>query len=196
MNKNILTLSKCAYIWHWSNSTFFYGSKEEREAKQAQHRALRKLYDMSDDARTFQYRLTDFGAPAIMVDGINIVCNEMMLKCVLGDYALCDIVNGRVFPYIELKNLPSERWKKMSDTWYQSKTFKTLGFDIASDGLQYIELRWNGDRLRFIISCGALYECCSDNHYRQITISEITNRLGIKSARAKRHINELFNIIL
>lgn len=191
MGKNILTLAQSAYIFHWSNSNYFFGTRKEYERKCAYRKALFALYDAGIEERTFEYEM-DERLPAIEIDGLHVLCKPCMIEHICGDYDNASVINSRTWP--TLNALPDTEWEKHNSKWVTSRMFTTSSLDVFDD-LQYIQLSWKGDKFRFIYSNNQLYELEDDGCYTPIDVNKIIATLDIKSIKAKRHVLSLFNTL-
>ena len=65
---------------------------------------------------------------------------------------------------------------------------------MFSNGLKYYRIYFKHDKVEFIRSNGKLYFVA--DAYKETSIKEICNRLGIESAKAKKEIQSFFDYIL
>ena len=190
MNKLILT--DCAYLFHWSGSNFYFGTKQQNELHRKINNALRKLYDVNDEARTFVYELNEKGEPVISVDGIQIVCVDTMIKSIEGEFSRKHIINNRDLEIDEL--ITSEMWTRHGKNWFNHKRLHSLSIDSHCNGLQYIQIDFNGRSLRFIKSNKLLYLANATS--TPITKTEVIWLLNARSKYAKKQIFDLLTMIL
>ena len=144
MKKNVLTLGTCAGIFHWSNSNFYFGTKEQNDLHRAYYNALRVLHggkEAKECARAFEYTLNESGRPVVNYNGTEIVCNDKMIESINGDFSRCDIINGRTFADVD--KIDVKKWRIMGKGWAQSLAFKSLVIDSFADGLLYHRISFN-----------------------------------------------------
>ena len=184
---NTLQLMRCAYIFHPSHNNYFYGTKEQRAERDAVANILRKLYDGGNVV--FPYTIiNDF--PTIEIDGHIIKCYENMIEHIDGNYIHADVINGRTFKTFD-KSVFEKDWNIHSDTWIDSKKFKSLGAESFEDGLKYYRVWFNGRREEFIVSCGKLYT--AGHVYMGTTAKQISHRLGIQSDKAYKELKKVID---
>ncbi len=188
--KNLVTLCNCAYIFHWSNSTYSW-SKKDYERKREFNKRLYKLYDIKeDDKRTFEYVMRD-GKVYVTIDGLEICINEKMMYHIIGEYDRKDIVNERTFKNPDM--FESKKWHKFGRGWLHHNKFQSLTIDMFDDDLLHYRLTFKNDRLDFIVSCGKLY-LVSDK-YVETDQKGICDKLSASSDRARKDITELLNYL-
>ena len=190
--ENILTLSKCAYIFHWSNNDYTFGNSEYRARKAAMHKALYTIYDNPEKGVNIPYFI-DNGRAYIEVDGVKIDVCDTMLQSISGEYPRAEIVNGRTFkplrPFYDSFKIGTFGTYLGSETapGFWGAKLKSLHIESfpGADSLRYYRLHFRGNRLDLIASNGKTYNAGGDN-YTEITTTEILNRLDAGSAAAAR----------
>ena len=198
---NVLTLSKCAYIFHWSNSTFTYGNSEYRARKGAINNALKTIYDNPEKGANLPYTI-ESGRAFVEIDGLKIDICDTMIQSISGEYPRAEIVNGRMFKdlkpfydsfkpgtFIELREYGDQQC-------FWGAKLKSLHIEAfpGADSLRYYRLHFRGNRLDLIASNGKTYNAGGDN-YTEITTTEISNRLDAGSAAARKIITEFVKYI-
>lgn len=198
---NVLTLSKCAYIFHWSNSTFTYGNSEYRARKGAINNALKTIYDNPEKGANLPYTI-ESGRAFVDIDGLKIDICDTMLQSISGEYPRAEIVNGRTFK--PLRPFYDSFKPGTFGTYHDSETapdfwgakLKSLHIESfpGADSLRYYRLNFRGNRLDLISSNGKTYNAGGDN-YTEITTTEILNRLDAGSVAARKIITEFVKYI-
>ena len=198
---NVLTLSKCAYIFHWSNSTFTYGNSEYRARKGAINNALKTIYDNPEKGANLPYTI-ESGRAFVEIDGLKIDICDTMLQSISGEYPRAEIVNGRTFK--PLRPFYDSFKPGTFGTYHDSETdpdfwgakLKSLHIESfpGADSLRYYRLHFRGNQLDLIASNGKTYNAGGDN-YTEITTTEILNRLDAGSAAARKIITEFVKYI-
>lgn len=198
---NVLTLSKCAYMFHWSNSTFTYGNSEYRARKGAINNALKAIYNNPEKGVNIPY-IIENGCTYIELDGVKIDVCDTMLQSVSGEYPRAEIVNGRTFK--PLRPFYDSFKPGTFDTYRDSETapdfwgakLKSLHIESfpGADSLRYYRLHFRGNRLDLIASNGKTYNAGCDN-YSEINTREILNRLDAESKAARKIIVDFVKYI-
>lgn len=198
---NVLTLSKCAYIFHWSNSIFTYGNSEYRARKGAINKALKAIYNNPEKGVNLPYTM-DNGRAFIEIDGLKIDICDTMLQSIFGEYPRAEIVNGRTFkpirPFYDLfkpGTFSTYCGSEAAPDFWGAK-LKSLHIESfpGADSLRYYRIHFKGNRLDLIASNGKTYNAGGDN-YSEITTAEILNRLDAGSAAARKIITEFVKYI-
>lgn len=199
--ENVLTLSKCAYLFHWSNNNYTFGNSEYRARKAAMRKALYTIYDNPEKGVNIPYFIEN-GHAYIEVDGVKIdVCNTM-LQSVSGEYPHAEIVNGRMFKglkpfYDSFKPGTFTELREHGDQQYfwgaKLKSLQIESFPGA-DSLRYHRLHFRGNRLDLIASNDKTYNAGGDN-YTEITTAEILNLLDAESKAARKIIVDFVKYI-
>lgn len=198
---NILTLSKCAYIFHWSNSTFTYGNSEYRTRKGAINNALKTIYDNPEKGSNLPYTI-EGGRAFVEIDGLKIDICDTMLQSISGEYPRAEIVNSRTFK--SLRPFYDSFKPGTFSTYHDSETapdfcgakLKSLHIESfpGADSLRYYRLSFRGNRLDLIASNGKTYNAGGGN-YTEITTAEILNRLDAESKAARKIIVDFVKYI-
>lgn len=200
--ENVLTLSKCAYIFHWSNNNYTFGNSEYRARKAAMHKALYTIYDNPEKGVNIPYFI-DNGRAYIEVDGVKIDVCDTMLQSVSGEYPHAEIVNGRMFKdlkpfYDSFKPGAFTELREYAGGQQNFWGAKLKSLHIESfpgaDSLRYYRIHFRGNRLDLIASNGKTYNAGGDN-YTEITTMKILNRLDAGSAAARKIITEFVKYI-
>lgn len=198
---NVLTLSKCAYIFHWSNSTYTYGNRDYRARKGAINNALKAIYDNPEKGANLPYTI-ESGRAFVEIDGLKIDICDTMLQSISGEYPRAEIVNGRMFkdlkPFYEsFKPGTFTGLRKHGDQQYfwgaKLKSLQIESFP-GVDSLRYYRLHFRGNRLDLIASNGKTYDAGGSN-YAEITTAEILERLDAKSGASQKVITEFIKYI-
>lgn len=199
--ENMLTLSPCAYIFHWSNSTYTYGNTEYRARKGAINNALKAIHDNPEKGVNIPYFIEN-GRAYIELDGVKIDVCDTMLQSVSGEYPRAEIVNGRAFK--DLRPFYDSFKPGTFDTYHDYKTapdfwgakLKSLHIESfpCADSLRYYRLHFRGNRLDLIASNGKTYNAGGDN-YSEINTREILNRLNAESKAARKIIVDFLKYI-
>lgn len=198
---NVLTLSKCAYIFHWSNSTFTYGNSEYRARKGAINNALKTIYDNPEKGANLHYTI-ESGRAFVEIDGLKIDICDTMIQSISGEYPRAEIVNGRTFkplrPFYDSFKIGTFGTYLGSETApdFWGAKLKSLHIESfpGADSLRYYRLHFRGNRLDLIASNGKTYNAGGDN-YTEITTTKILNRLDARSAAARKIITEFAKYI-
>lgn len=199
--ENVLTLSKCAYLFHWSNNDYTFGNSEYRARKAAMRKALYTIYDNPEKGVNIPYFIEN-GRAYIEVDGVKIDVCDTMLQSVLGEYPHAEIVNGRMFKglkpfYDSFKPGTFTELRGHGDQQYfwgaKLKSLQIESFPGA-DSLRYYRLHFRGNRLDLIASNGKTYNAGGDN-YTEITTAEILNLLDAESKAAHKIIVDFVKFI-
>lgn len=197
----VLTLSKCAYIFHWSNNNYTFGNSEYRARKAAMRKALYTIYDNPEKGVNIPY-IIENGCTYIELDGVKIDICDTMLQSVSGEYPRAEIVNGRMFKglkpfYDSFKPGTFTELREYGDKQYfwgaKLKSLQIESFP-GVDSLRYYRLYFRGNRLDLIASNGKTYNAGGDN-YTEITTAEILNRLDAESKAARKIIVDFVKYI-
>ena len=192
---NILILSTCAYIFHWSHNNISF-SRAEYQRKEEYRKVLQPLHDVNDKARTFEYKLNENGTPVININGLEIGCNDMMLKSIEGDFERCSIINGKTFktPTEMLDGINCNKWRIWLKSDISHKKFASLGVECFPDGLGYYRINFKYSSFSFVVSGGILYRV--GDKLTECEIKDIYRNLHAVSVEVKRDIKEVFNNLL
>ena len=192
---NILILSSCAYIFHWSHNNYSF-NRDWYERKKEFRARLEPLHDVSDSLRTFPYKLSENGTPIININGLEIDCNDMMLKSISGDFKRCNIINGKTFKTQAemLDGINGNKWHFWLNSDILHNKFNSLGLLCFPDGLGYYRLHFKHGYFCFVVSGGKLYHRC--DILTECQIKDIYRNLGVISTEAKRDIKEVIDNLI
>lgn len=199
---NTLTLSKCAYIFHWSNSTYYRGTREQIAHKAAVNRALKAIYKNPAKGVNIPYVMEGCRA-YIELDGLKIDVCDTMLQSITGEYPNAEIVNGRTFkdltPFYEsFKPGTFTRFNESADgqQYFWGAKLKSMEFESfpSPDCLRYYRLHFRGNRLDLIVSNGKIYAAGGSN-YAEISTGDVLRRLDAESKAAKVIITKFIEYI-
>lgn len=202
MNENILTLSKCAYLFHWSASIYSYGTREYIERKRAIKKALLSIYNNPEKGVNVPY-IMDNNRAFVEIDGLKIDVCDTMLQRVSGEYPNAEIVNGRTFkdlaPFYE--SFKPGTFTKMQEYAGGQQSFwgaklKSMEFLTfpGADSLRYYRLHFRGNRLDLIASNGNIYAAGGSN-YAEISTDYVLRRLEAESKTAQNIIVKFLQYI-
>lgn len=200
---NILTLGKCAYIFHWSNNTYFYGTAAQRAEKQAINKALKAIHENPDKGVNLPYAVDAAGRVLVEVDGLTIAVNDKMTATASGEHPHGDIINNRTFkslqPFHEsfrpgtfgtLHQYPDNECFWGGD---KMKSFEVESFP-GSNSLNYYRLHFRRNQVCFIVANGKIYNADRDN-YTESTPANILNALQAESKTARKIISALLDYL-
>lgn len=195
---NTLTLCKCAYIFDNTSGRFFYGTKEERERRNAVQKTLKEFYDNEQKRlEKIPYTKDDSDNIIIMLNGQPHRLNDLQIAHIDGEPE--NVINHRrnIDPAAVLEKAPHFH-SFTKDSLYSNK-FRTLNFEFFTGGdtLGYIRVHFNGNSDRFIIDdrTGELYTSGEHGRHERTTAMKICHRLGIESEAAKKEFFEVITAI-
>lgn len=201
MNANVLTLSKCAYIFHWSDNAYSFGDCEYLDLKTAMRKALYTIYDNPEKGVNIPYTIEN-GRAYIELDGVKIDVYDTMLQSVSGEYPHAEIVNGRTFKNLRqfhesfnAGTFTALNESTEGDQYFMGAKLKSLYIEVFPDSLRYYRLHFRGNRLDLIASNGKVYDA-GGGRYTEITTWEILSHLEAGSSAAKKIIKEFINYII
>lgn len=191
MKTNVLILKTTAYIFHWSHDNVYYSHM--RETIYAYRKALKRLYDATEENRTFHYVIDSNCTPVVNIDGLDVTCNDMMIQHIDGDFGRCDIINHQARP--DVTQLDGTLWKQFGHGWARSNKFASLSIDTYPDyGLGYSQISFNGKNVRFNISDGKMY--LFGHKYEEMNIARMYSLLNAVSYRAKDEIRKAIHTLI
>lgn len=199
---NILTLSKCAFIYHWSNSNYYRGTREQIAHEAAVNKALKSIYDNPEKGVDLPYVMENNRA-FVEINGLKIDVCDTMLQSVSGEYPNAEIVNGRTFkdltPFYE--SFKTGTFTKMQEYADGQQSFwgaklKSMEFETfpGADSLRYYRLHFRGNRLDLIASNGKIYAAGGSN-YTEISTADVLHRLDAESKTARNIIIKFLQYI-
>ncbi len=196
---NVL-LSRCAYIFHWSNGTYTFGNSDYRKRKATINMALKRICELDDDGRTFPYIIED-GRTYITVDGLKIdICDKMIFE-VHGEYPHKRIIAARLFKDLEpfYNSFVQDTFGKFNryadSQCFWSARMKSLEFEVFyANSLCYYRLHFKGNEICFISSEGKIYSADGDN-YTEISTDDVCNKLDAKCKAARRIITKFCDYV-
>lgn len=191
MNK--ITLRKCAYIFHWTNSTYSHGTREQIERKHKINNALKELYQPGAN-RVFEYTKDNSGNYCINLCNEIITLNPMMILSVEDNSPAAEIINNLTDKKLEDLQ-PYFRHYEHSDggeTIY-SKKLKSLSLEqfMGVDDLGYYRLHFGYTWLPFLVSGKNLYT----ETLAPLSYADIFHRLGATGATSKAEIKIMLNYL-
>lgn len=199
---NILTLSKCAYIYHWSNSNYTYGNSDYRARKAAINKVLKSVYDVPAKGVNIPYTI-EHGRAFIELDGVKIDINDRMLQNVFGEYPHAEIVNGLTFRDLKpfYNSFMDGTFTALQEYSYGQQSFwgkKLKSLEIETfpsvDSLRYYRLHFKGNSMDIIVSNGKVYDAGNSN-YTNVSKDTILSRLDAISKVARDIITKFVEYI-
>lgn len=188
-----VTLKKCAYIFHWSNSTYFYGYKKDLEKKHRINNLLKIVYE-KNACRVFPYLKDAENNYQIAIDGELIRLNPQMILSIEDDTATAKIINNTSRKNLEgLKDQFAYTAYSDSDQ-LRSKRFSTLYIEnyMNPDSLGYYRLHFNGRQICFIISNNTVY---SAERLKKLDTWEIYLQINATSDKARKEIKTILDYL-
>lgn len=190
--KNI-TLRKCAYIFHWTNSTYSYGTREQIERKHKINNALKELYQPGAD-RVFKYTKDNNGNYCINLYNEIIKLTPMMILSVEDESETASIIN----------NLTKKRLEGLQQAFNYyphtdkgetvcSKKLKSLSLEqfMGNDDLGYYRLHFGYNWLPFLVCGKNLYT----ENLNPLSYKDIYNRLNANGKTSKAEIKKLLDYL-
>lgn len=195
---NNLKLRKCAYIFDWSNATYFCGNKERLERKHKVNKWLKEFYENESRRNEFiEYGKNENDNIYIVIDNEKHFLNDLQIAEIPGDSK--NIVNHRRNILIDdiIENLPHFH-KFTHDSIYSNK-LRSLHFEFftGSDDLGYIRVHFKNNCVRFIIDdrTGDIYTSGENGRHELTSVKELLDSLDISSEKAKNEFMEVINEI-
>lgn len=193
-----LTLRKCAYIFDASNSTYFYGTREQYAIKAATNKALKEYYESETKrAEKIPYTLSTHGSPVITIAGHPHTLNALQIAAIDGDPE--NVINHRRTITAEevAKTAPNFR-ESCGCTLYHNK-LKSFWVDFytGADDLGYIRFHFKGWHEQIIIDdrTGGLFTSGEYGQHKPITAAALADCLSLGSKTARDAFNEIINAI-
>lgn len=196
---NRLRLLKCAYIFHWSHSTYSYGQRMYEEKCKLQ-KLLKPFYEM-EETPWIPYETDEQGHIAIELDGTTVFVTDNMILEIEGSYENASVIQGRKFKdltdfYMQhQKDFGRFNQSKDGSQYWWGKTLKSMEFEMfKEDSICYYRMHFNNNRLNLIASNGKLYDAGGSN-YVEISGLEALSRLGAQSSKARKIFCSFFAYI-
>lgn len=189
-----ITLKKCAYIFHWSNNNYFWGTNKDYERKCATRKELFKLYG-KNAARTFNYTKDSAGRYVVELGGLEITLNPEMILYVDDNTENANIINNRL--YKSLAGLENNfRYESYydGDETIRSNKYCSLYLEnyMNPASLTYYRLHFNGYHITFIISNNKIY---TPDSLKELSYKEIYDRINAKSDKARNEIKMMLDYL-
>ena len=198
MNKNTLTLRKCAYIFDSTHTTYRRGTVEQIKKERAIEAALKDYYDHPEKlAVEIPYTTDAAGNIYININGDAHRLNALQIQTLNGEPG--NVINHRrhIDTAAIIERAPHfHQWTK--DSIYSNK-YRTLHFEFFTglDELGYIRIHFKNYWITFVIDdrTGTPYTAGEYGNHKPTTTAAILDRLGIESAAAKKEFFEIMDII-
>jgi hypothetical protein len=192
--KNTLTLNKCAYIFHWSNSNFSFDKTQYKTKINIQKR-LKTFYNDFNERNEIPYYLKN-GNCFINLDGLEICVNDKMIYRINGEHPRKNIINN--IHFADIKTFAENRtdcYTRCGDTIYHN-SLKTLYIESfgKTDDLRFFRMYFKNNKYILVVSNKTLYS--HSDIYTEIKIKDILNALDAKgNAKARKFITDFCEFI-
>lgn len=206
--KNLLTLKKCAYIFHWSNDNYFYGTKADHEKKTKINKLLKEYYNNETLRNTpIEFNVSANSTFNIVLDNETIVLNDNMIDKIVSIDPAITIINNTVnvinnikykdFSGLSDNKLFDSRCFDPKDNLY-SKKFSTLNIEnfMYKDSLTFYRIHFKNNSYCFVIDNDNNLYNFYGSKYKLINKKDIKKSLYITSDNAIKEFNMIMDYLL
>ena len=196
--ENYVILRKCAYLFHWTASTYFYGTAEQYERKQQIRKFFESYYYNPEKlAEKIPYTRDENNNVIIDVLGKPEILNDMQIEYISNDPE--NIINNRLVIDVEKIAKDTPNFHRFCRNDLHSNNYRTMQFEFftgAAD-LGYIRVHFKNNYECFIVDkrTREFYTKGERGHHKPITSREIRRYLGIESDKAENAFYEVIQAI-
>lgn len=178
VKSNYLTLRKCAYIFDWSNNTYFYGTHQQYLEKEEDHKALYEYYEKPEKCEeAIPYYRDQYNNIYIMMNNRVHYLGDLQIKSISEKD---NIINHRRHIEVEkiAKNTP--HFHRFCNNDLISNKYRSLQFEFMTGekDLGYTRVSFKGWYHSFIIDdrTGELYTKAESGRHNPITAKKNNGR--------------------